>query len=191
MEMGTAQLQRSLILILIVLGLCLLALSPTVHASQDQDEEDWWNDRLEVLLKQAGFTGKMEQTLETRLGRPINKQLKNLGRLLFFDNINGLHDDNSCAGCHVPDFGFGDSQSIAIGVQSNRIVGLNRIGPRNQRRTPSIINNAFYPKLMWNGRFFSHSGDPFDNSLGFHFPLPEGDTLCPPSDPELKTLLAA
>ena len=28
---------------------------------------------------------------------------------------------------------------------------------------------------MWNGRFNSRSGDPFDNSQGFGFPLPEGD----------------
>ena len=194
MNTVTVHPQRSRLWILIVVGLCLLALSPTVHASQDQGEEERHarlNARLKALLTQAGFTGSVEQTLETRLGRPLDPKLTNLGRLLFFDNINGLHDDNSCAGCHTPAFGFGDSQSIAIGVQSNRIVGLNRAGPRNQRRTPSVMQSGFYPKLMWNGRFFSHSGDPFDNSLGFHFPQPEGDTLCPPNDPHIKTLLAA
>jgi len=30
--------------------------------------------------------------------------------------------------------------------------------------------------MMWNGRFNSLSGDPFDNSLGFRFPFPEDDT---------------
>jgi cytochrome c peroxidase len=44
---------------------------------------------------------------------------------------------------------------------------------------------------MWNGRFFAPSGDPFDNALGFHFPLPEGDTTFPPNDPDITTLLAA
>lgn len=39
------------------------------------------------------------------------------------------------------------------------------------------INSAFFPRLMWNGRFSSNSGDPFDNSSGFTFPPPEGDTL--------------
>ncbi len=29
-------------------------------------------------------------------------------------------------------------------------------GPRNQRRSPLVINTAFYPKLMWNGRFFAN-----------------------------------
>ena len=189
MKTVAVHLQSSLLLILIVVGMGLLALSPAVGASRDQEEDR--DAKLEELLRQAGFTGRIEQTLETRLGRPIDPKLKDLGRLVFFDNINGLHDDNSCAGCHSPAFGFGDTQSIAIGIQSNRIVGLNRSGPRNQRRTPSVIHSAFYPKLMWNGRFFSHSGDPFDNSLGFHFPLPEGDTRFPPNDPNIETLLAA
>ena len=61
---------------------------------------------------------------------------------------------------------FGDSQSIAIGIQNNEVVGRHRVGPRNQRRTPTVVNTAFYPNLMWNGRFSAPSGDPFDNSAG-------------------------
>ena len=87
--------------------------------------------------------------------------------------------------------GFGDSQSIAIGVQNNNIVGRNRTGPRNQRRTPSVANTGFYPALMWNGRFFAPSGDPFNNSLGYTFPLPEGTTKFPPNDPIVNHLLIA
>src|SRR5260370_41002730 len=30
--------------------------------------------------------------------------------------------------------------------------------------------------MMWNGRFNSLSGDPFNNSNGFRFPFPEDDT---------------
>jgi cytochrome c peroxidase len=37
------------------------------------------------------------------------------------------------------------------------------------------VNTALYPAMMWNGRFNSLSGDPFDNSLGFRFPFPESD----------------
>ena len=40
-----------------------------------------------------------------------------------------------------------------------------------------VINSAFFPTLMWNSRFFSLSGDPFDNSAGFQFTLPEGLSL--------------
>jgi cytochrome c peroxidase len=97
--------------------------------------------------------------------------------MLWFDPITGLNDDNACAGCHSPTNGFGDTQSIAIGIDNNGIVGVDRRGPRNQRRSPLMINTAFYPTLMWNSRFRSLSGDPFDNHAGFRFPPPEGTSL--------------
>src|SRR6201997_3914502 len=86
---------------------------------------------------------------------------------------------------------MGDTQSIAIGIQNNSLVGPHRTGPRNQRRTPFAANTAFYPNLMWNGRFSATSGNPFDNSLGFLFPPPEGRTSFPPNDPIITHLLIA
>jgi len=135
------------------------------------------DSELAAVLSAAGFTGNIEQTfrqrLETNLGRPINPKLADLGRLLWFDKLHALHHDNTCGGCHSPTNGFGDSQPMAIGVQNNNLVGPDRGGPRNQRRSPLVVNTALYPALMWNGRFNSVSGDPFDNSLGFSFPNPE------------------
>src|SRR5262245_27548460 len=150
-----------------------------------------FDNQLRSMLVAAGFTGRIESTLETRLGRRLDPALANLGRLLWFDTAGGLHSDNTCGGCHSPVNGFGDSQSIAIGVQNNNIVGRNRTGPRNQRRTPSAANTGFYPALMWNGRFFAPSGNPFNNSLGYTFPLPEGTTKFPPNDPIVNHLLIA
>ncbi len=147
--------------------------------------------QLIAALHAAGFTGRVEQSLPQRLGRPVNAQLADLGRLLWFDKSGGLHSDNTCGGCHSPATGFGDSQSIAIGIQNNDLVGPHREGPRNQRRTPTAANTAFYPKLMWNGRFASLSGDPFDNSAGFSFPQPEGTTRFGPYDPIVTHLLIA
>jgi len=135
------------------------------------------DDAVVQALLDHGFTGRIESTLEQRLGRPIDRTLADVGRLLWFDTIAGLNDDNGCGGCHSPMNGFGDTQSIAIGIDNNGIVGPGRAGPRNQRRTPSVINAAMFPRLMWNGRFAALSGDPFDNSLGFSFPLPEGLSL--------------
>jgi cytochrome c peroxidase len=135
------------------------------------------DQRLSSTLAAQGFTGRIESTLTQRLGRPLNPQLANIGRLLWFDTITGLNNDNTCAGCHSPTNGFGDSQPIAIGIDNNGIVGPGRTGPRNQRRAPMVINTAFYPNLMWNSRFASVSGDPFDNTLGFLFPPPEGTSL--------------
>jgi cytochrome c peroxidase len=149
------------------------------------------DQQLRAALHQAGFTGTVGSTIEQRLGRPIDPTLANLGRLLWFDKVVGLHNDNSCGGCHSPANGFGDSQSIAIGVQNNNRIGHHRSGPRNQRRSPMAANAAFYPKLMWNGRFSALSGDPFDNSQGYLFPPPEGSVLFPPFDPYITHLLVA
>ena len=146
-----------------------------------------------IALNKAGFTGRIESKLTSAagLGRPVDTRLADLGRQLFFDPVHALHDDNSCAGCHAPNAGFGDTQSIAIGIQSNRVVGPHRTGPRNQRRTPTMVNAPFYPRLMWNGRFSALSGNPFDNSLGFQFPLPEGTTRFGIGDPGIPQLLVA
>jgi cytochrome c peroxidase len=163
----------------------------SAFAAQDDKSQKDVDQQLREALVEAKFSGKIQSTLEIRLGRQLNARLANLGRLLFFDVAGGLHNDNTCAGCHAPSRGFGDTQSIAIGVQNNLVVGPNRMGPRNQRRTPTVVNTAFYPNLMWNGRFSSLSGDPFDNSRGFQFPLPEGTTRFPPNDPVVTHLLIA
>src|ERR1700712_5013551 len=92
----------------LTLVLCLLAL-PAAGRSDDESNID---RRLAEVLRQAGFTGNIAATLESRLGRPVNKQLADLGRLLWFDKSGGLHSDNTCGGCHSPSRGFGDTQSI-------------------------------------------------------------------------------
>ena len=132
---------------------------------------------LREVLQAHQFTGRIASTLEAKLGRPVDRGLADLGRMLWFDILGGLNNDNTCAGCHSPTNGFGDTQPIAIGVDNNLVVGPHRIGPRNQRRTPMAINTAFFPTLMWNSRFASLSGDPFDNSAGLQFPPPEGLSL--------------
>jgi cytochrome c peroxidase len=169
------------------------ARSPEVQtaAGDVESQESWLNLQLQITLLLAGFSGKVESSLPSRLGRPVDLRLAEIGRKLFFDPITGLHDDNACAGCHAPNAGFGDTQSIAIGVQSNRIVGPDRKGPRNQRRTPSVLNTAFFPQLMWNSRFGAPSGSPFDNSQGYNFPAPEGTTRFPANDPIVTHLLIA
>jgi cytochrome c peroxidase len=141
------------------------------------DDSAGLDQQLQAALTRHGFTGRIESTLEARLGRQVDRQLADLGRLLWFDTITGLNNDNNCSGCHSPANGFGDSQSIAIGVDNNGIVGPHRAGPRNQRRTPMIVNSAFFPNLMWNSRFAALSNNPFDNSAGLVFPAPEGLTL--------------
>ena len=157
--------------------LSILSVALTLWGSEARAGRDDLDAQLRAVLRDAGFTGRIESTLTARLGRPLDPKKVELGRLLFFDKILGLHNDNSCAGCHNPANGFGDSQPIAIGVQNNDIVGPHRRGPRNQRRSPAVANTAFYPALMWTARFVALSGDPFDNSKGFLFPVPPPEDL--------------
>jgi cytochrome c peroxidase len=172
-------------LLLFVVPLAVLSVAPPLFADDQLDQ------RLMQYLQKARFTGRIESTLEKRLGRRIDSRLATLGRDIFFDTITGLHDDNNCSGCHSPTNGFGDTQPMAIGVDNNGVVGPGRQGPRNQRRSPLLINTAFYPRLMWNGRFAAPSGDPFDNSKGYSFPAPEGTTAFRPFDPIVSHLLIA
>jgi cytochrome c peroxidase len=159
------------LILLLTIG-CFLVVTQNSAANHDPLDQE-----LYAKLGELGFTGRIETTLTKRLGRQLDQRRANLGRLLWFDTIGGLNNDNTCGGCHSPTNGFGDTQSIAIGIDNNGIVGPHRLGPRNQRRTPMAINTAFFPNLMWNSRFASLSGDPFDNSAGFLFPSPEGLTL--------------
>lgn len=165
---------KVLILVLTLIAVAMVTLTPSTSAS---GPDTVLNEQLSDALNLHGFTGRVGLSLEQRLGRKIDNQLADLGRLAFHDSLLGLNNDNSCAGCHAAPLGFGDSQSIAIGVENNNIVGPDRTGPRNQRRAPIVLNNVFYRALMWNSRFNSVSGDPFDNSAGFQFPLPEGFSL--------------
>ncbi len=171
--------------VVIAIGAVVLFASSHADTPPGDDDRQHLDRALARVLQDAGFTGRIQATLETRLGRPIDPALADLGRLLFFDKILGLHGDNSCAGCHSLAFGFGDSQPMAIGVDNNDIVGPNRRGPRNQRRSPLVANAIFYPALMWTPRFVALSGDPFHPSAGFKFPPPENVVTGEP------TLLAA
>ena len=173
------------------LAFLYFAASALAHAVQRVEYYGAVDAELAGVLRSAGFTGTIESTLERRLGRPVSPELANLGRLLWFDKFPALFHDNACGGCHSPTNGFGDTQSIAIGIQNNNVVGPGRQGPRNKRRAPLVINAAFYPSLMWNGRFRAASGDPFDNAGGFHFPPPEGTARFPPNDSVIRHLLQA
>ena len=139
--------------------------------------DDSLDQELKAALASHGFTGRIESTVQDRLGRAINEKLATAGHFLYYDAILSIKKDNACAACHSPTAGYADTQSIAIGIDSNGFVGPSRKGPRNRRRAPSAINVAFYPKLTWGFRFESLSGDPFDNSAGFRMPEPEGLTL--------------
>src|SRR4051812_7252019 len=86
------------------------------------------DQQLTARLNELAFTGEAGSSIQTRLHRPIDRARADLGRLLWFDTITGLNNDNTCAGCHSPTRGLSDTQSIAIGIDNNGIVGPGRAG---------------------------------------------------------------
>src|SRR5207247_9727625 len=121
----------SVLLHMLLVGSALLC-PRTVAAGGD----DIVDRELAARLQELGFTGNIEATLEKRLNRAVNPARANLGRLLWFDTITGLNNDNTCAGCHSPTRGFGDTQSIAIGIALTGIVDPDRRAPADPRRSP-------------------------------------------------------
>ena len=152
---------KKLVVIWLLFVACVVALelrpsggrlAQTVYAAPQGTGESALDSALAAALANAGFTGNIQQIfqqrLEVTLGRSIDPKLADLGRMLWFDKIHSLHHDNTCGGCHSPTNGFGDSQPLAIGVQNTNLVGPDRGGPRNQRRSPLVVNTALYPAMM-------------------------------------------
>lgn len=140
-------------------------------------------------LKQPNLTDPQKEIVALRV---------ELGRNLFFDHAMSGVEQTSCGTCHHAAFQFSDARNIARGVfcdlnststqifcnnaptpgENGNVVGPERKSPLNSRNSPLLLDNALYPKLMWNGRFRfidEHSNDvnECDASLGFQFPAPE------------------
>lgn len=149
----------------------------TAAARGERGRDAGLDQALRAVLASHRFTGRIERQVDRLRGRRANSHLVRAGQLLFFDPVTSLSGDNTCAGCHAPNASFADGHSITIGVDNNGIVGPSRVGPRNLRRSPTVLNTVLFPRLMLNSRFESLSGNPFDNSAGFLFPDPEGTSL--------------
>jgi cytochrome c peroxidase len=65
-----------------------------------------------------------------------------LGRALFFDPRLSGSAMISCSTCHNPALGWSDGQPTAVGD------GAKRLG----RKTPTVLNTAYQPLQMWDGR---------------------------------------
>ena len=168
------------------------------------------DQRVEALCEENGLKGSphLDEPDLTPDQIAIRDKRRELGRLLFFDHALGGVKQTSCATCHHAAFQFADARNIARGVfcdlvpevsitchdaptpgEDGNVLGPDRQSPLNSRNTPTLINNALYPRLMWNGRFRfndTHSTDvnQLDASLGFRFPAPENDRFT-------RSLLAA
>lgn len=73
---------------------------------------------------------------------PLTIEKIKLGRQLFFDKRLSRDRSMSCASCHDPKLGFGDSRKLAVGVG----------GRTGTRRAPRIVNRVYGSSFFWDGR---------------------------------------
>lgn len=66
-----------------------------------------------------------------------------LGKMLFFDPRLSGNGAMSCASCHNPSYSWTDPLPLGRG-DNHQVLG---------RRTPTVLNAAFNPLQMWDGRF--------------------------------------
>ena len=182
------------------------SLGLVAHGTEDDRDrggsERYLNARLAQVLRQEGFTGRIESTLEDRLGRrhrPAARQPRPAAVV--------RQGSFAAPGQHVRRMPFADRTALAtrsrLPSASTTTASSVRTGtgPRNQRRSPLVVNTAFYPKLMWNGRFFanrragqdarrsvqqqfsgSRSRRPRRQSLSYHDHLLQAQAFIPPTE---------
>lgn len=75
-------------------------------------------------------------------GKPVNKDMAELGRHLFFDVRLSGDWSRSCASCHNPAKGWADGEALSQGYTATDYF----------RNAPSIINARHRIRFMWDGR---------------------------------------
>jgi len=73
---------------------------------------------------------------------PLTEEGVALGRMLFYDPILSGNNQQSCSSCHQQKLAFTDGKKLAIGSD----------GRPAKRNTMSLVNLAWAPSLMWDGR---------------------------------------
>lgn len=74
--------------------------------------------------------------------KPVNAEMADLGRLLFFDKRLGGDMSLGCVRCHNPRSGWGDGEALAPAYP----------GAEYFRNAPTLINARHRVRLMWDGR---------------------------------------
>jgi cytochrome c peroxidase len=89
-----------------------------------------------------------------------------LGEMLFFDPRLSRKSNMSCASCHNPALGWSDGLRTATGFDMQTLA----------RATPTIINTAFNPIQMWDGRkgtLEEQALGPIEAGGEMNMPLPD------------------
>ncbi|MBL8237841.1 MAG: c-type cytochrome [Bryobacterales bacterium] len=113
---------------------------------------------------------------------PLTEETVALGKKLYFDPRLSADGTVSCASCHDPEKGFGDSRKTAVGVRQ-------QTGNRN---APTVLNAAYSPRQFWDGRAASleeQAAGPIANPIEMNLPHAECVRRVQ-GDAEYRTLFA-
>jgi cytochrome c peroxidase len=72
---------------------------------------------------------------------PMSAEKIALGRMLFFDARLSGDGSTACASCHLPQHGWSHSDALAPGYPGHRL----------WRNNPTVLNAAYFKRLMWDG----------------------------------------
>lgn len=95
-----------------------------------------------VTLEELKASYKRPKQIPYLDDNPYSKEKELLGKILFFDPRLSGSNWISCATCHNPALGWEDGLPKGIGDK------MGRLG----RHSPTILNLAWAPRLMWDGR---------------------------------------
>ena len=122
-----------------------LAPSSVAHAEVNSTEE------LPAIVRQLASARGIGPLLPPS---PVRPALVALGQALTFDRILSGNRDISCATCHLPSFGTGDSRSLSVGQGASGL-GRDRLHPSGvfiPRNAPPLFNLGAMKHLFWDGR---------------------------------------
>lgn len=72
---------------------------------------------------------------------PMSDEKIALGRMLFFDARLSGDDSTACVSCHLPGYGWSHGDALAPGYPGHRL----------WRNNPTVLNAAYFKRLMWDG----------------------------------------
>ena len=133
--------KKQLIVILFLSVLCFIGSCSQNAAEQKRSNPKSIPDDISVLAA-------LPLEIPYPLDNPFTAKKAALGKLLFYDPILSGNKEVSCATCHHPEFGYGESLDISIGVNGNGL-GTKRVFrfpndiPFVKRNSQTIVNTAF------------------------------------------------
>jgi len=98
-----------------------------------------------VSLEELKARYKRPEAIPFPKNNPHTVEKERLGRKLFFDPRLSRSQIVSCATCHNPSLGWSDGLPKGVGHEMQQLA----------RRSPSVLNLAWAPLLMWDGRAHS------------------------------------